>query len=71
MRQRLLVAAMLAVVLVVGLLGGVALADHFTVKHTICVAMSDPNPTKLMRYLPNPADPCPGPSWTKEDWIND
>lgn len=68
--RRFTAAALLALMLVVGLIGGVALADHFTVKHTLCVA---PNLTdyKDVRYLPDPAGSCPGPSWTKEDWIND
>jgi hypothetical protein len=66
--RRLITAAILAALLVVGIVV-YAGAQVVQVKHFACYG-AGPNPSKNFNYLPNPADPCP-PGWTKIDWIDD
>lgn len=69
MRKRLLLVVALAVLLVGGLMWHASAQS--VGKHFACYAAADPTPTKQFRYLPNPADPCPSPSWVKIDWVDD
>jgi len=67
--RRFLVAALLALVLVAGLVIHAA-AQVEPLKHHACWSPAGPQAVKQWNYLPDGTQPCPT-GWQKIDWIDD